>query len=110
MRGGSGAGGQMSETGEPEGGGVRTLEHAAKRSKTLNERSIFMRSKKAFQPNEEHMLLAFFVVQEQFVFVIVAGIKIQFAEGVLNRRANRRQDLVNSIAPAVGNASIRIKP
>ena len=109
MRGGSGGGGQTGAADERTAElGECTLEQAVNRSKTV-ERKIFTPLEKAFQPKEEHMLLTFFAIKEQFVFVIVTGIKGQFANGIFDRRPNCRQHLIDPVAFAVGHACIRVK-
>ena len=55
------------------------------------------------------MLLAFFAIEEQFVFVIVTGIKGQFANDIFDRRPNGRQDLIDPVAFAVRNAGVHIQ-
>jgi hypothetical protein len=78
MRGDSGGGGQTGNGDELAELGECTLEQPASRSKRAMKQ-VFTPSEKAFQPKEEHVLLTFFAVQKEFVFVIVAGIKGQFA-------------------------------
>lgn len=84
MRGGSGGGGQTGAGDERVAElGERTLEQAVKISKRAMKQ-IFTSSEKAFQPKEEHMLLTFFAIKKQFVFIIVTGIKGQFANRIFD--------------------------
>src|ERR1051325_3757342 len=109
MRGDSGGDGQTGdgdeERAEP---GERTLEQAVKRSKRAMKQ-MFTGLEKAFQPKKEHVLLTLFAIKKQFVFVIITGIKGQFADGVLYRRPNCRQHLIDPVAFPERDAGIRVK-
>jgi hypothetical protein len=79
MRAGSGGGGQTSE-GEAGRDGLEKRPPAQPvRTRSNSKKQVFTSSEKALHAEEEHVFLTLFIVQEQFVFVIVAGIKGQFA-------------------------------
>src|SRR5436305_15299485 len=63
----------------------------------------------AFQPDEEHFLLPLFVIEEQLVFVIDAGIDCGFADDVPDAGTKGRQCLIDAIASAQRYARVGIQ-
>src|SRR6185369_12915605 len=67
-------------------------------------------SKDPLDAKEEHLFVPFLIVQEQFVFIIVAGINHGLADNILQRRTDGSKRLIDPRTPAKRNPRFGIQP
>src|SRR5580765_2942464 len=63
----------------------------------------------SLQPQEKHVLLAFLIIQEKLVLVIITCIQGHFADNIFESGSNGGKDLIHASAPAKRNTGVGIE-